>query len=310
MSTYAAYYNNSQVRMESSSGGLFTLIAEGFDVTYGVAMTDDCYGCEFIRVEKKLERLRGSKYLQARVGDTFKHVKRDLLDHKRVLFSGTGCQINGLIMFLGKEYPNLLLVDIICHGVPSPKLWREYIKYQEKTLGKIRKISFRDKTEGWLDFGMMENAQFSSMHTDPFMQMFLRNYCLRPSCYECHAKELKKSDITIADFWGIQDVVPEINDNKGISLVITRTSKGQDIFEKNKDMLIYKEVTYEEGIRCNTAEYLSAYKPKLRNSFFIDLNRLSFDEMIKKYASTITTSKWEIVLKKYKNYIKKILRRN
>ena len=131
MKTYAAYYNN-DIRLSSSSGGIFSIIADSFDVIYGVAMSEDCYGAEFVRVEGDVAPLRGSKYFQAKVGDTFREVKKDLLDGKRVLFSGTGCQINGLSLFLGKGYENLFLLDIICHGVPSPKLWKEYVEYQEK----------------------------------------------------------------------------------------------------------------------------------------------------------------------------------
>ena len=125
MKTYATYYNNT-IRLTSSSGGVFSLIASEFDVVFGVAMTEDCYGCEFVRIEGDIASLRGAKYFQAKVGDTFKEVKQDLLSGKKVLFSGTGCQINGLHMFLGKAYDNLITIDVICHGVPSPKLWREY----------------------------------------------------------------------------------------------------------------------------------------------------------------------------------------
>ena len=130
MKTYAAMYNNNEIRENSSSGGIFSALAGKFDVVYGVAMTDDCYGAEMIRVEGDISPLRGSKYFQAKAGDTFKLVKRDLVEGRKVLFSGTGCQINGLFMLLGKEYPNLFLLDIICHGTPSPKLWKKYVLFQ------------------------------------------------------------------------------------------------------------------------------------------------------------------------------------
>ncbi len=238
MKTYAAYYDN-DIRLSSSSGGIFSLLASRFDIIYGVAMTEDCYGCSFIRREGDIAPLRGSKYFQAKVGDTFKNVKKDLNNGKRVLFSGTGCQINGLFMFLGRTYPNLFLLDIICHGVPSPKLWREYVEYQEKKYGKLERVNFRCKDDGWQDFGMKENVKgtklYISKDVDFFMRMFLRNHCLRPSCYDCHAKSFKKSDMTIADFWGIESVAPEMNDGKGTSLVIIRTDKGQELFEEIKE---------------------------------------------------------------------------
>ena len=178
---------------------------------YGVAMAEDCYSAEFISVtdEEGLRKLRGSKYLQAKVGNTYKNVKKDLLDGKGVLFTGTGCQINGLKSFLQKDYENLICIDVICHGAPSTALWKKYVQYQEqKNGGKLTYVNFRCKDESWADFGMKEairrgnriKKKYISKNTDPYMLMFLRDYCLRPSCYECVAKDVKKSDLTIADF--------------------------------------------------------------------------------------------------------------
>ena len=172
MKVYAAYYDN-KIRLNSSSGGVFSRIASEFDIVYGVALTTDCYKCEFVRVEKDVSSIRGSKYLQAKVGESYKNVKKDLLDGKRVLFSGTGCQINGLLLFLGKEYSNLFLLDVICHGVPSPKLWRKYVDYQEKKYGKINSVNFRCKEDSWQNFGMKENNLYIPRSKDPFMIFFL-----------------------------------------------------------------------------------------------------------------------------------------
>ena len=305
MECYAAYYDNG-IRLQSSSGGVFSVIAGKFDIVYGVAMTEDFYECEFIRVEGDIAPLRGSKYFQAKVGETFKSVKRDLQEGKRVLFSGTGCQINGLYMFLGQEYDNLFLLDIICHGVPSPKLWREYLKYQESKVGRINSINFRDKSEGWSDFGMKENDTFISMHQDSFLQMFLRDYCLRPSCYNCHAKTYRKADITIADFWGIQKIEPELYDDKGTSLVIIRTEKGKALFETIKPALKCKEVKYRDGVKNNTSEYSSVNKPLQRDQFFKDLSIMPFDEMERKYAGPITVTFRDKIIQKADRVIKRI----
>lgn len=307
MKTYAAIYNNNEIRENSSSGGIFSALAENLDVVYGVAMTEDCYGAEMIRVEGDISPLRGSKYFQAKVADTFKQVKKDLEEGRKVLFSGTGCQINGLTMFLGKEYPNLFLLDIICHGTPSPKLWREYAKYQEKKHGKLESVNFRCKDDSWVDFGMKENQLYISKDTDSFMRMFLRNYCLRPACYECHAKHYKKSDMTIADFWGIENVAPEMNDGRGTSLVITRTENGQELFEIIKKELKWKEVSYEEGVKGNPSEYKSVPRPQLRDTFFNDLEKLPFEEMEKKYAADIKVSFPRKIVRKIKRTIKGIL---
>lgn len=297
VATYAAYSKNHNIRMASSSGAVFTHLAETFivngGVVYGVAMTSDCMSAEFVRVSKveDLEKLRGSKYLQATVGNTFISVKEDLIAGISVLFSGAGCQVNGLESFLGKEYPNLTCVDVICHGVPSPELWREYLSsISEKYDSSILSVNFRNKKHGWSDFGITKvdskrKELYRSKDTDPFMLMFLRDYCLRPSCYECHAKSIKKADITLADFWGVNRVIPEFNDGFGISLVLIRTQKGKKIFDSILRMIEYREISYEQGIIGNKAEYTSAVRPKERDGFFIDMKKLSFDQLTIKYAT-------------------------
>lgn len=161
--TFACYSTNEKNRLHSSSGAVFSVLAEYVfmqqGVVYGVAMSDDCYSAEFISVvdESGLKKIRGSKYLQAKIGNTFKRVKEDLQVGKLVLFTGTGCQVNGLKNYLGKEYPNLVCVDVICHGTPSPALWREYVRYREKnSSGKLKNVNFRCKDISWMEFGMKE----------------------------------------------------------------------------------------------------------------------------------------------------------
>lgn len=303
MKAFAAIYNNNEIRENSSSGGIFSVLADKFNAIYGVAMTKDCYGAEMIRVEDDVSSLRGSKYFQAKVGDTFKHVKKDLDEGKQVLFSGTGCQINGLSMFLGKEYSNLFLLDIVCHGTPSPKLWREYVSYQEKQHGKLKNVNFRCKDDSWNNFGMKENQLYIPKDRDSFMRMFLRNYCLRPACYECHAKHYKKSDMTIADFWGIENIDPEMNDGRGTSLVITRTEKGQNLFERIKSELKWKEVSYEDGVEVNPAEYTSVSRPQQRDTFFEDLDKMAFPKLEKKY---LAEPLWKRTGRKIKRTIKQM----
>lgn len=308
MKTYAAIYKNNKIREKSSSGGVFSALADKFDVVYGVAMTKDCYGAEMIRVEGDISHLRGSKYFQAKVGDAFKQVKKDLEDGRKVLFSGTGCQINGISLFLGKEYSNLFLLDIICHGTPSPKLWREYVAYQEKQHGKLKSVNFRCKDDNWINFGIKKNCIYTPKSEDAFMHMFLHNYCLRPACYECQAKRYRKSDITIADFWGIERVAPDMNDGRGTSLVIIRTDKGHELFESIKSALKWQEVSYEEGVKGNPSEHKSVARPQQRDSFFEDLNIMSFNEIKEKYASGIEASFPRKIYRKIKYKIKMILR--
>jgi len=322
---YACYNKDKDVRLSSSSGAVFSSLAEYVlnknGIVYGVAMSKDCYSAEFIAVTdgEGLTKLRGSKYLQAKVGDTFKKVKAELQAGNLVLFTGTGCQVNGLKKFLGNDYDNLICMDVICHGAPSPALWREYAQYQEKKFGgKLKGINFRCKDESWTNFGMKEVLKdipedfvkkiYISKDKDPYMQMFLRDYCLRPSCYECAAKIEKMSDLTVADFWGIEEVVPEMNDGLGTSLVLIRTKKGQEVFDYISGEMKLKEVTYEAGVKENPAEYKSCVRPSQRESFFDDMYTMSFEKLEEKYAAPIKNSLKARTKRKVKIIIKSLFR--
>lgn len=315
LNTYACRYKNDEIRMHSSSGGVFYSLAVSVlaqhGVVYGVAMSEDCYSAEFIPVTdiEGLKKLRGSKYLQAKVGDAYKQAKQDLLDGRMVLFTGTGCQINGLKCFLGKDYENLVCVDVICHGTPSPALWQKYARYQEEKYGgKLSAVNFRCKDNGWKDFGMKETVDakqvYISKGKDPYMQMFLSDYCLRPSCYACAAKQVKLSDITIGDFWGIERIAPKMNDLKGTSLVLVRTVKGQALFDAIKKDLTWKEVSYEDGVSGNSPEYRSVGRPRQRDTFFEDMNRMDFERLSKKYM----TEPLEKRIKQHVRHIARIIR--
>ena len=322
---YACFNKDKDVRLSSSSGAVFSSLAEYVlnknGIVYGVTMSEDCYSAEFIAVKnkKELTKLRGSKYLQAKVRDAFKRVKEDLQSDKIVLFTGTSCQINGLKHFLGKDYKNLICVDVICHGAPSPALWREYAQYQEKKMrGKLKSINFRCKDDSWADFGMKEviksipknkmKKYFISKDNDSYMRMFLQDYCLRPSCYECTAKKVKMSDLTIADFWGINNVAPDMDDGLGTSLVLIRTAKGNELFESANRNMKMKEVSYEDGVKGNPAEYKSCARPSQRDKFFEDMRTMGFDDLKEKYAVPIQYSLKIRVKRKIKTTVKRILR--
>ncbi len=302
LSAYAAYYDNT-VREASSSGGVFSLLAEQFDVVYGVAMTEDCYAAVFVRSERgDVSSMRGSKYLQARLGDTFKAVKDDLVSDKTVLFTGTPCQINGLKSFLEKDFPHLYCVDVICHGVPSPALFKKYLTHMEARYGKkVGCINFRCKDHGRKRLGIKRNELFTPADENPYMQMFLRDYCLRPSCYACKAKHHKLSDMTIADFWGIEHVAPEMNDGRGTSLIIIRTPRGKDIFEKIRGKLKSLKVSYEEAVKNNPSECRSAKSPAQRETFFKDMAAMDFAQLCARYVPPSKPS--------FKKRIKRQLRR-
>lgn len=195
----------------------------------------------------------------------------------------------------------------------------KYAEYQEKKNGgKLKGINFRCKDDSWTDFGMKEvlaelpqgetKQLYISKDKDPYMQMFLRNYCLRPSCYDCAAKKVKMADLTIADFWGINDVAPEMNDGNGTSLILIRTDKGMKEFETISSKLKLKEVAYEDGVKSNPAEYKSCCRPSQRDTFFEDMDAMEFEELEKKYASPIKVTFKSRVKRKIKNTIKSALR--
>lgn len=184
-----------------------------------------------------------------------------------------------------------------------------FAKFQERKYGKLEQVNFRAKDECWKKFGMKENQRYIPKGKDPFMNMFLDNFCLRPSCYTCCAKKHKLSDISIADFWGIERVAPEMNDGMGTSLIIVRTEKGQELFDKIKGAVHWQEVDYNDAIRENPAEYCSVERPSQRDSFFFDLQSQSFNYMIRKYAPDIKGIRVKILWRRVKSLMKKKLKK-
>lgn len=296
--TFAAVNKNDDIRAESSSGGIFTLLAEQVinkgGVVFGAKFTDD-WQVEIVPTEtiSGLAAFRGSKYLQTRMGNTLRLVKKYLKDDRQVLFSGTPCQIAGLKHYLLRDYDNLLTVDFVCHGVPSPKVWRMYLD-EVTQAGKraISDIKFRDKPKGWkrfnftLSYNEMEKTYTMSSYNgdNHFMRAFLSDMILRPSCYHCQAKcGRSKSDITIADYWGIDQVHPQMDDDKGTSLLIVCTEKGQQALDFTK--MTYTASTYEDALRFNPAIEKSAVAHYKRADFFnkldstIDLIKLIDNEL-------------------------------
>lgn len=295
---YACMNKNEEIRLDSSSGGVFTLVAEHVINKGGVvfgACFNDKFGLEhdYVRTKEDLSKLRGSKYLQSKIGNSYNEAK-DFLDlGLSVLFTGTPCQIAGFKSFLGdKIYDNLVTIDIICHGVPSPEVWRKYVGFREKEANsQTQRIAFRQKHEGWKRFSVSflfkNNTEYrKNLNEDLYMKAFLKDVCLRPSCYDCEFKTLnRQSDITLADFWGIENVLPEMDDDKGTSLIFVNSKTGQDVFNNISSNMIYKEVDINEAVKYNSAAIKSVPKNPNRDSFFNDLDNLEFDELVKKYCS-------------------------
>lgn len=310
LKVYAAKNRDEEIRRQSSSGGIFTPLAEAvireggvvfgakFDKEWNVihAWTDTIEG---------ISDFRGSKYVQSTIGDTYRKAREFLKQGRKVLFSGTPCQIAGLRKFLRKEYGNLLAVDVVCHGVPSPLVWRKYLAETRENLragreaGKntvssslmdlpvITGISFRDKTHGWKKYGFRlryaaseaaensvpvsakdtVNTFIQPFHDNVFMKGFLKNLYLRPSCYACAARSGKSgSDISIADFWGVQNYYPEFDDDRGVGLVLVNSDKGRKAYEQtNSDSI---ESTYEQGLDQNPCLEHSVARTKHVKTFW------------------------------------------
>ena len=314
---FACINKNEDVRLQSSSGGVFSLIAEYVlsqnGVVFGAAFNDD-FGVKHIEIlsEDELYKLRGSKYLQSTIGDTYKKAEEYLKQGKMVLFSGTPCQISGLKSYLGKEYDNLILQDFICHGVPSPAVWKKYIEFRETRSNlKAKTAYFRDKTYGWKKFSLKcifdnDDEYVQTLDKDEFMQSFLKNLCLRPSCYNCHSKSInRESDITLADFWGIDNVLPEMNDDKGTSLVLVNSQKGKDVFHKISANMIYKEVDIMEAVKYNSSAYKSVDYPKNRDKFMKLVKKMDFDKALNK---SIRKSLINRIINKFNFVIRRVLK--
>lgn len=314
-----------KIRIQSSSGGIFTILAERIidekGVVFGVSFNKHWEAVHsYTETKEGLAAFRMSKYVQSIVGNTFKEAEIFLKQGRKVLYSGTPCQISGLKKYLRKEYENLLTIDFICHGVPSPGVFRWYLGEEiariahknsknntfilqpiplipksdilAKEYGfKIKDIRFRDKRHGWKKFCFVlelskinsvskKNYVFLSqtLNKNAFLRGFLKDLYLRPSCHYCTSKELKSgSDITIGDFWGIENIKPEIDDNKGISAIVINTNKGKTYMKYNKDS--YFKMDFKSLCKYNPALIHSSYIQEKRSLFFTENNKTFFHKI-------------------------------
>lgn len=288
---YAAKHKEETTRAESRSGGIFTALSDQVlskgGVVYGCVLTKN-FDAIHIRADNAEERnqMRGSKYVQSKLGDTFRDVKADLEAQKEVLFSGTSCQIAGMKNFLKKEYDNLLCVDIVCHGVPSPKVWKSYLHWQEdKNHSKVIGVDFRNKKEfGWRDH--VETFYFEkgkSLSSRIFTTLFYGHKVLRPSCYECPYKSvMHPGDLTIADYWGIEKAAPQLDDNKGVSLVLINNEKGNAAFNVVKGQIQWCETKIEDSMQPPLKAPFP--RPENRRDFWNDFKNKDFGYIAKKYG--------------------------
>ena len=285
---------------KSSSGAIFPVLAKYILENNGVvcgAAFDNRYKCRHIIVDNKedLSVLMGSKYVQSDLGDVFESIVSYLSIGKKVLFSGTPCQVAGLKSYISRKekrlnFENLILIDILCHGCPSPKVFNEYLLYRMKKDNgdAFTRISFRDKVKGWRNFYNTYQYQNGSTYSVPcgedmYFRGFLRNAFLRPSCYKCQFKQLNRvSDITLGDSWAMEKIVPGVDDDKGHSFIVCHTKKAKELICNLSDEV--RLIRINKQIE-NGGLYESAFLNPERKKIFKNLGKMSFDKLYSKYFS-------------------------
>lgn len=298
---FVAYSLNDGIRKDSSSGGIFTELAERVlsdgAVVFGAELSEEnevVHCC--VSDAAQLGRFRGLKYVQSRIGDTYAKAKMLLTEGTTVYFSGTPCQIAGLYGYLGnKNYENLITQDIICHGVPSPLVWEKYIRQH----GKVKRVNFRDKKYGWHYFSMRieseGNSSVKRLDEDFFLRLFLDNTILRPSCHNCPMKKTGScADITLADCWKPNAVAPDIKDtDEGLSLVLVNTPKGKQVWDSlEAEKVSVKSVDVERAIKSQSALRASAPMNLRRKQFFEKLGTVPFEEIMCTWYQDSTKNKF------------------
>lgn len=270
---------NAETLMNSSSGGVFPVIAETFvsngGEVCGAQFDEECKVVHsFVEKQEDLPGIYGSKYVQSELYSIFDDVKTELENGQKVLFSGTPCQIAGLKAYLRKDYDSLYLVDVACHGVPGPGLWEKYKSVMEARIGsKLKIVKFRDKSDGWRHYNIKYifegNQVLVPRMRDPYIALFLQDLTLRPSCYDCRFRsEGSGSDLTLADLWSVENVCPQMNDDKGVSAVLINTAKGRELYGSIADKLVSCEIALEDARKENGGFIGAIALPEKRTEFF------------------------------------------
>lgn len=311
--SFAMYTRDEEKRLCSSSGGIFGVIAEEVLANGGIvcgAAYEKDFSISHIAIDKieDLHKLRGSKYAQSNCSKVFPKIKTALLEGKKVLFSGTACQVAGLKKYLRKEYQNLFTIDVLCHGVPSPKLWKKYIEeLEEANKSKLVQFDFRNKSTGWKSYSIKceyaNGLEYSEKYNlNNYMRLFLGNICLRPSCHDCKYKQLDRpSDMTMGDYWGIENQLPELDDDKGTSIVMINSPNGEVLFEKIREKIVFKEVDIEKALPPRADSRKSVRMHPKREKFFKQMDYKSIEQLTKLLNQSF--------LIRIKRLVKKILKR-
>lgn len=301
---------NDDVRRQSTSGGAFSAIAEKIidknGIVYGVIFDKDFNVIhKGIENKEELYKFRNSKYVQSNLNNVFKEVKENLEKDRWVCFSGTSCQIEGLKNFLRKQYEKLLLVDVVCRAVPSPLIWKKYLKLKKQENGDVSKIYFRDKLYGYKysNFSVYDSQNNLRYHngveSDPYLRAFFSNICDRPSCYNCKFKKLnRESDITLWDCFNVEKYNPKLDDDKGTTRILTNTVKGKRFVEEIGVTHNLEEIDVELATKNFLAMFQSVKYNSERSDFFEDVGKLEEKELFTKYFSDNITVKSERVIRK------------
>lgn len=295
--SYACKSNDENLVANSSSGGMFTMLAtkiiEEGGVVFGARFSEDwSIRHDYTESIDGLSVFRGSKYVQSNLGDCFSKIKNYLKDNRKVLFVGTPCQVAGLNHFLRKQYDNLYVIDIVCHSISSPKVWKLYLQDVSKGI-KVRNITFRDKSEGWRSYGLHIQGQSPDgkeitldkgcQTKNLFMRGFLEDLTVRPSCSHCPARNYTTgSDIMLADCWRLDKYHPDWDDNKGMSQAIVLTEKGKHLLDLVKDEVFIRRIPYTEvedkGVHAPITRSTPAHP--YREYFFANLDDSSMPRLI------------------------------
>lgn len=313
---YMSYINDGKALKKSSSGGiayeLGKYILEQNGVVFGAVYNDNMEIVhDKIDSMENLYRIQGSKYAQSKIGTTYIEAQRCLKEGRKVLYTGTPCQIGGLYHFLGKDYDNLYTVDLICYGVASPEIFKEYVKWKETTTkGKIKDINFRNKIDRWgisiTDIQYHDRKRLLKYsEADEWYQTFIAHVSTRESCHHCQYTNLQRmSDVTVGDYWGIEKFRPDLDTSVGLSKVLINTDKGVEIFNNIKADIWSEQMPVDTAIRDNLKH--PPKKSDKREKFIADYEKYGFYEAYKnnvwkKVSAEIKLKRWvKIMLKRHK----------
>ena len=316
---YACYLLSAEDRARSSSGGAFFAVAkkilENNGVVYGA-----CYSEQLEVIHKRIDSIdslkqaQGSKYAESILNNTFQNVVNDLLKGHTVLFSGTPCQCAGLLSFIRVrkiQKDRLFVVDCVCHGVPSPKAWKAYLAAMENKGLKLKHVNMRDKSSGWTNgnYSWYEvtcegKKIYTPRRQSPYMIGMLKNYYTRPSCYECRFKGVERStDMTLGDYWGVENYQPDMDDNKGTSLVFIHTEKGRELFDSIKQDMKWACADIVSAVKGNPCITESTNRNPRENEFYQKLRAgQDFISVINSMSKETTAHK---ILRKVRSIIKR-----